>query len=137
MELWDNKAEEPIYITKNGYGYYEYKNYEQIIQQISMCRDLEISEQQIGEGITTKAARHLLDGIEKLYDRLEDNPFQFTDCRDSFLRSKGFKEALRGFSAAALLQMKGLFESLSVLKTYPLHMTWEALNGPAPAPPVI
>lgn len=84
-----------------------------------------------------QAARHLLDGIEKLYDRLEDNPFQFTDCRDSFLRSKGFKEALRGFSAAALLQMKGLFESLSVLKTYPLHMTWESLNGPAPAPPVI
>ena len=40
------------------------------------------------------AAKHLLDGIEKLYDRLEDNPFQFADCRDQFLKSKGYKEAV-------------------------------------------
>ena len=39
-----------------------------------------------------QAARHLLDGIEQLYDRLEDNPYQFADCRDSFLKSKGYKE---------------------------------------------
>lgn len=37
-----------------------------------------------------QAARHLLDGIEQLYDRLEDNPYQFADCRDSFLKSKGY-----------------------------------------------
>lgn len=41
-----------------------------------------------------QAAKHLLDGMERLYDRLEDNPFQFADCRDSFLKSKGYKEAL-------------------------------------------
>lgn len=41
-----------------------------------------------------QAAKHLLDEIEKLYDRLEDNPFQFTDCRDPFLKNKGYKEAL-------------------------------------------
>lgn len=40
-----------------------------------------------------QAARHLLDGIDKIYDRLEDNPFQFTDSRDPFLKSKGYKEA--------------------------------------------
>lgn len=41
-----------------------------------------------------QAAKHLLDGIEKLYDRMEDNPYQFADCRDSFLKSKGYKEAV-------------------------------------------
>lgn len=41
-----------------------------------------------------QAARHLLDGIEQLYDRLENNPYQFADCRDSFLKSKGYKEAV-------------------------------------------
>lgn len=40
------------------------------------------------------AAKHLLDGIDQLYDRLEDNPYQFADCRDSFLKSKGYKEAV-------------------------------------------
>jgi plasmid stabilization system protein ParE len=41
-----------------------------------------------------QAARHLLDGIEQLYDRLEDNPYQFVDCRDSYLKRKGYKEAV-------------------------------------------
>lgn len=41
-----------------------------------------------------KAAKHLLDSIEKLYARLEDNPFQFPDCRDFFLMRKGYKEAV-------------------------------------------
>lgn len=40
-----------------------------------------------------QAARHLLDEIDNLYDGLEDNPFQFADSRDSFLKSKGYKEA--------------------------------------------
>ncbi len=29
-----------------------------------------------------KAARHLLDGISEVYDRLEENPFQFHDLED-------------------------------------------------------
>ncbi len=41
-----------------------------------------------------QTARHLLDDIEQLYDRLEDNPYQFADCRDSFLKNKGCKEAV-------------------------------------------
>ncbi len=40
------------------------------------------------------AAKHLLDGLDKIYDRLEENPFQFPDSKDSFLRCRGYKEAL-------------------------------------------
>ena len=45
-----HKAEEPIYITKNGYGdmvIMSVENYDQTVRQLSMYRDLEISEQQI------------------------------------------------------------------------------------------
>ena len=41
-----------------------------------------------------QAAKHLLDGISKLYDRLEDNPYQFPDSMDEFLKRRGYKEAL-------------------------------------------
>ena len=41
-----------------------------------------------------QAAVHLLDGIDNLYDRLEENPFQFADCPDPFLKSKEYKEAI-------------------------------------------
>ena len=40
------------------------------------------------------AAKKMLDEIDKIYNRLEDNPFQFADCRDPFLKSKGYKEAV-------------------------------------------
>lgn len=40
------------------------------------------------------AAKHLLDGIEQIYERLENNPYQFSDCRDPFLKSKEYKEAV-------------------------------------------
>lgn len=40
------------------------------------------------------AAKHLLDGIDSLYGRIEDNPYQFADCRDPFLKSKGYKESV-------------------------------------------
>ena len=40
------------------------------------------------------AAKHLLDGIEQLYGRLEDNPYQFPICRDSLLENKGYREAV-------------------------------------------
>lgn len=41
-----------------------------------------------------QATFHLLDGIEKIYDRLEDNPFQFPICQDIYLESKGYHEAI-------------------------------------------
>ena len=39
-------------------------------------------------------ATHLLDCIDVIYDRLEVNPFQFAECRDSYLAKKGYREAV-------------------------------------------
>lgn len=40
-----------------------------------------------------QAARHLLDGIERVYERLEENPLQFPLSRDTYLATKGYYEA--------------------------------------------
>lgn len=42
------------------------------------------------------AVSHLFDEIDTIYKRLEDNPYQFADCRDVYLKSKGYKEAIVG-----------------------------------------
>ena len=36
----------------------------------------------------------MLDSIENIYDRLEDNPFQFSECRDAYLAKRGYREAV-------------------------------------------
>lgn len=41
-----------------------------------------------------QAAFHLLNEIQKIYDRLEENPSQFPICRDIYLASKGYREAI-------------------------------------------
>lgn len=41
-----------------------------------------------------QATIHLLDSIEHLYDRLEDNPYQFPECRDEYLSYLGYREAV-------------------------------------------
>lgn len=41
-----------------------------------------------------QAAKHLLDSIDVIYDRLETNPFQFPECRDAYLAKKGYREAV-------------------------------------------
>lgn len=41
-----------------------------------------------------QAALHLIREIEKLYIRIEDNPFQFPECRDTFLQYLGYHEAV-------------------------------------------
>ena len=48
-----HKTEEPIYITKNGYGdmvIMSMEIYESTMKQIAMYRDIEISEEQIETG---------------------------------------------------------------------------------------
>ncbi len=40
-----------------------------------------------------QAAKHLLDGIDHVYDRLESNPAQFPVSRDAFLAKRGYHEA--------------------------------------------
>lgn len=41
-----------------------------------------------------QAAKHLLDEIEHIYDRLVENPLQFPICRDTYLAKKGYREAV-------------------------------------------
>jgi plasmid stabilization system protein ParE len=41
-----------------------------------------------------QAVKHLFDGIENVYDRLEKNPEQFPISRDSYLAAKGYREAV-------------------------------------------
>ena len=41
-----------------------------------------------------QAAVHLLESVEKLYDRLEENPLQFLLCKDAYLLHKGYREAV-------------------------------------------
>ena len=40
------------------------------------------------------AAKHLIDSVEGIYDRLEENPYQFRKSRDRYLASKGYYEAV-------------------------------------------
>jgi prevent-host-death family protein len=64
-----HKTEEPIYITKNGYGdmvIMSIENYEEIYQRLNIYRELEISEQQITEG-RTKDARASLGSVRAKY----------------------------------------------------------------------
>jgi len=52
-----HRAEEPIYITKNGYGdmvIMSMEIYESAMKQLAMYRDIEISEKQIEAGIDWK-----------------------------------------------------------------------------------
>lgn len=42
----------------------------------------------------TQAVVHLFDSIEKIYDRLEENPFQFPENRDMSLQRRGYREAV-------------------------------------------
>ena len=41
-----------------------------------------------------QAARHLLDSIDIVYDRLEIDPYQYPECRDTYLAKKGYREAV-------------------------------------------
>ena len=53
-----HKAEEPIFVTKNGYGdmvIMSMEMYEEIVKRNHIYREIEISEQQIAEGKTKDA----------------------------------------------------------------------------------
>ena len=41
-----------------------------------------------------QAAMHLLDEMENLYGRLEENPLQFPLSRDTYLADRGYREAV-------------------------------------------
>ena len=68
-----HKAEEPIYITKNGYGdmvIMSMENYEKTMRRLNVYRELEISEQQITEGRTKDVI------IPDTVTSIEDQAFQ-------------------------------------------------------------
>lgn len=63
------KTDEPIFITKNGFGdmvIMSMEVYERIMNKINMYRDIELSEQQIKEG-KTKDARISLESMRGKY----------------------------------------------------------------------
>ncbi|MCI9631750.1 MAG: type II toxin-antitoxin system Phd/YefM family antitoxin [Ruminococcus sp.] len=65
-----HKADEPIYITKNGYGdmvIMSIEMYEHTMRKNLMYQDVEISEKQIEKG-RTKDARAALAELRKKYD---------------------------------------------------------------------
>lgn len=43
-----------------------------------------------------QAAKHLMDEIDNVYNRLEENPLQFPPSRDTYLANKGYHEAVIG-----------------------------------------
>ena len=65
-----NSTEEPIYVTKNGYGdmvIMSMQTYEELMKQVNLYKELELSEHQITEG-KTKDARASLDAMRNKYD---------------------------------------------------------------------
>lgn len=64
-----HKAEEPIYITKNGYGdmvIMSMETYESAMHRFSVYKDVEVSEQQLERG-QTRDARTALSGMRAKY----------------------------------------------------------------------
>ena len=64
-----HKTEEPIYVTKNGYGdmvIMSMEVYELTMKQLTMYRDIEISEEQMATG-QVKDARAALQETRKKY----------------------------------------------------------------------
>lgn len=41
-----------------------------------------------------QAARHLLDGIDTIYDNLIENPYQYPLCSDYYLANKHYRNAI-------------------------------------------
>ncbi len=64
-----HKADEPIYVTKNGYGdmvLMSIEYYEATQKQLQIYKDIELSEKQIKEG-KTKDARKALASVREKY----------------------------------------------------------------------
>lgn len=65
-----HSSEEPIYITKNGYGDMVIMSmdiYEQTMKRLNIYKELEISEKQIEEG-KVKDAEEALTSLKEKYD---------------------------------------------------------------------
>ena len=66
---WCHKSDEPIYITKNGYGdmvIMSMETYENTMRRLSVYKDIELSEKQVQNG-QVKEARSALAEIRTKY----------------------------------------------------------------------
>lgn len=64
------RADEPIFVTKNGYGemvVMSMEFYEKLFRQLELYRELAVSERQVAEG-KTKNAKAALDDLRTKYD---------------------------------------------------------------------
>ncbi len=41
-----------------------------------------------------RAATHFLDELDAIYNRLEENPYQFAESKDEYLFMRGYRDAL-------------------------------------------
>ena len=41
-----------------------------------------------------QAAVHLIDSVSNIYNRIQENPFQFPTCKDEYLGSADYREAI-------------------------------------------
>ena len=76
-----HKTDEPIYVTKNGYGdmvIMSMESYESTMKQLTLYKDIEISQRQIELGQVKDA----------------DNPRQVPESRNPYLAKKGYREAV-------------------------------------------
>lgn len=65
-----NKSEEPIYVTKNGYGdmvIMSMKTYEKMFRRLQIYKELEESEKDIREG-RVYDAKEALEELRRKYD---------------------------------------------------------------------
>lgn len=75
-----------------------------------------------------QAAKHLLNGIEDIYNRLEENPQQFPLSRDTYLANKSYHEAIVPQMNYVVIFSIG-FDTVNVvgifhqLENYPVHLT--------------
>ena len=70
-----HRTDEPIYITKNGYGdmvIMSIETFEAAMKQLEMYQDIEISERQIEEGKTKDAKAVLLNMRERYGLKADD-----------------------------------------------------------------
>ena len=70
-----HKSDEPIYITKNGYGdmvIMSMEIYENTMRQLTMYKDIEISEKQIESG-QIKDARSALEEMRGKYGLIDSD----------------------------------------------------------------
>lgn len=67
--------------------------YKSIITRQAIKQEVNIFRYLLEVLKSQQAGLHFSNELHKIYIRLEDNPFQFPECNDKFLKSKGYRKA--------------------------------------------